>query len=106
MRSPTAVVFAHHFASIAGAGPIIGPILALAYGWGWAWLWIIIGGIFYGAVQDMTTMCVSLREGGKTIARELYDHESDPDETANVIGDDRYSEAVARLARQIRQTHP
>lgn len=64
----TPVVFAHHFASIAGAGPIVGPIIALVYGWGPAWLWIIIGGIFYGAVHDMTAMFVSLREGGKTIA--------------------------------------
>lgn len=40
VRSPTHVVFAHHFASIAGAGPIVGSIIALAYGWGPAWLWI------------------------------------------------------------------
>ena len=68
VKTPTQVVFAHHFASIAGAGPIVGPIIALAFGWGWAWLWIVIGGILYGAVHDMTAMCVSLREGGKTIA--------------------------------------
>ncbi len=68
VKSPAQVVFAHHFASIAGAGPIVGPILALIFGWMPAWLWIIIGGIFYGAVHDMTTMFVSVREGGKTIA--------------------------------------
>lgn len=68
VKSQTQVVFAHHFASIAGAGPIVGPIIALAFGWGPAWLWIILGAIFYGAVHDMTTMFVSLREGGKTIA--------------------------------------
>jgi carbon starvation protein len=68
VKSPTHVVFAHHFASIAGAGPIVGPIIALSFGWGWSWLWIILGGILYGAVHDMTSMCVSLREGGKTIA--------------------------------------
>ncbi len=68
VKTPTQVVFAHHFASIAGAGPIVGPIIALAFGWGWAWLWIVFGGILYGAVHDMTAMCVSLREGGKTIA--------------------------------------
>ncbi|MEM7228359.1 MAG: carbon starvation CstA family protein [Planctomycetota bacterium] len=68
VKSPSTVVFAHHFASIAGAGPIIGPIIALSYGWGPAWLWIVIGGIFYGAVHDMSSMFVSLREGGKTIA--------------------------------------
>ncbi|MCH8166172.1 MAG: carbon starvation protein A, partial [Planctomycetes bacterium] len=68
VKTPTQVVFAHHFASIAGAGPIVGPILALAFGWGPAWLWIILGAIFYGAVHDMTAMFVSVREGGKTIA--------------------------------------
>lgn len=68
VKSPTQVVFAHHFASIAGAGPIVGPIIALAFGWGPAWLWIVLGGIFYGAVHDMSTMCVSLREGGRSIA--------------------------------------
>jgi len=68
VKSPTHVVFAHHFASIAGAGPIVGPIIALSFGWGWSWLWIVVGGVFYGAVHDMTAMCVSLREGGKTIA--------------------------------------
>ena len=68
VKTPTQVVFAHHFASIAGAGPIVGPIIALAYGWGPAWLWIVLGGIFYGAVHDMTAMFVSVREGGKTIA--------------------------------------
>lgn len=68
VKTPTQVVFAHHFASIAGAGPIVGPIIALQFGWGWSWLWIVIGGIFYGAVHDMSAMCVSIREGGRTIA--------------------------------------
>jgi carbon starvation protein len=68
VKTPSSVVFAHHFASIAGAGPIVGPIIALAFGWTPAWIWIVVGGIFYGAVHDMTAMCVSLREGGKTIA--------------------------------------
>jgi len=68
VKTPTQVVFAHHFASIAGAGPIVGPIFALAFGWGPAWLWIILGGILLGGVHDMTSMAVSLREGGKTIA--------------------------------------
>lgn len=68
VKTPSHIVFAHHFASIAGAGPIVGPIIALAFGWGPAWLWIVIGGIFYGAVHDMTAMFVSVREGGKTIA--------------------------------------
>lgn len=64
----TPIVFAHHFASIAGAGPIIGPTIALIYGWGPAWLWVVIGGIFFGAVHDFSALFVSVREGGKSIA--------------------------------------
>ena len=64
----TPIVFAHHFAAIAGAGPIIGPVMALIYGWGPAWLWVLIGGIFFGAVHDFSALFVSVREGGKSIA--------------------------------------
>lgn len=64
----TPIVFAHHFAAIAGAGPIIGPVMALIYGWGPAWLWILIGGIFFGAVHDFSALFVSAREGGKSVA--------------------------------------
>ncbi len=64
----THVVFAHHFSVIAGAGPVVGPILALAYGWAPAWFWIVIGCILFGAVHDMTSMFVSLREDGRSIA--------------------------------------
>lgn len=64
----TPIVFAHHFAAIAGAGPIIGPVMAMIYGWGPAWLWVLIGGIFFGAVHDFSALFVSVREGGKSIA--------------------------------------
>lgn len=64
----TPVVFAHHFTSIAGAGPIIGPTIALIFGWGPAWLWVVLGGIFFGAVHDFSALFVSVREGGKSIA--------------------------------------
>ncbi|GMV20443.1 MAG: carbon starvation protein A [Vicinamibacterales bacterium] len=67
VKSRTHVVFGHHFATIAGAGPIVGPTLALAYGWQPVWLWVVIGGIFFGAMHDMTAMFVSAREGGKTV---------------------------------------
>ncbi len=63
----TAVVFAHHYASIAGAGPIIGPVLAILYGWGPALLWILVGGIFLGAVHDFVATYVTMREGGKNL---------------------------------------
>ena len=62
------VVFAHHFSSIAGAGPIIGPTMAILYGLVPAWLWIVFGGIFIGAVHDFTSLFLSMREGGKSMA--------------------------------------
>ncbi|HSW30202.1 MAG TPA: carbon starvation CstA family protein [Longimicrobiales bacterium] len=64
----TPVVFAHHFASIAGAGPIIGPVLAIYFGWGPALLWILLGGIFLGGVHDYASTHIAVREGGKSIA--------------------------------------
>lgn len=67
VESRTHVVFAHHFAAIAGAGPIVGPTLALAFGWEPVWLWIVLGGIFFGAVHDMSALFTSVREGGRTI---------------------------------------
>ncbi len=62
------IVFAHHFSAIAGAGPIIGPTMAVLYGFIPAWMWVVVGGIFLGAVHDFTTMFISLREKGKSIA--------------------------------------
>lgn len=62
------VVFAHHFSAIAGAGPILGPTMAVLYGFVPAWLWVVLGGIFIGAVHDFTTLFVSVREGGRSMA--------------------------------------
>ncbi len=63
------IVFGHHFSSIAGAGPIVGPILAATYfGWGPTWLWIILGSIFVGGVHDYGSTLMSLRFGGKTVS--------------------------------------
>ncbi|MDP2984603.1 MAG: carbon starvation CstA family protein [Candidatus Latescibacter sp.] len=62
------VVFAHHFSAIAGAGPIIGPTMAILYGFVPAWLWVVLGGIFIGAVHDFTALFISMREGGKSMA--------------------------------------
>lgn len=67
VRTRFHVAFAHHYATIAGAGPVVGPTLALAFGWQPVWLWIVIGGIFFGAVHDMATLFTSVREGGRTI---------------------------------------
>lgn len=63
----TPVVFAHHFASIAGAGPIIGPVMAMLYGWGPALLWIVLGGIFLGGAHDFVATYMTMREGGKNV---------------------------------------
>jgi len=61
------VVLGHHFASIAGAGPIVGPIIAVSFGWIPAVIWILVGGIFFGAVHDLGSMVASLRNDGKSI---------------------------------------
>jgi carbon starvation protein len=62
------ILFGHHFASIAGAAPIIGPVIACLY-WGWlpAVIWIVVGGIFIGAVHDFISLVMSLRNQGKSI---------------------------------------
>lgn len=63
----TNVVFGHQFASIAGAGPINGPIQAAIFGWVPVLLWVLVGGIFFGAVQDFASMYASVKNKGRTI---------------------------------------
>lgn len=62
------ILFGHHFASIAGAAPIIGPVIACLY-WGWlpALIWIVVGGVLFGAVHDYISLVMSLRHQGKSI---------------------------------------
>jgi carbon starvation protein len=62
------VLFGHHFASIAGGGPIIGPTVAMLFGFIPVWLWAVFGTIFIGAVHDMTTLFASIREKGKSVS--------------------------------------
>ncbi|HIE11623.1 MAG TPA: carbon starvation protein A [Kiritimatiellae bacterium] len=63
------ILFGHHFSSIAGAGPIVGPIIAgLAFGWLPALLWIIVGAIFVGGVHDFSSLVASIRHRGRSIA--------------------------------------
>ena len=64
-KSP--VLLGHHFASIAGAGPIVGPIQAAIFGWIPVTLWVIIGSIFFGGVQDFGSLFASIRHDGKSI---------------------------------------
>ena len=63
----TGVVFGHQFASIAGAGPINGPIQAAIFGWVPVLLWVLIGGVFFGAVQDFASMYASVKNKGRSI---------------------------------------
>ncbi len=62
------VLFGHHYASIAAAGPIVGPTVALAFGYVPTWSWILLGVVFIGAMHDMTALFLSVRSGGKSIA--------------------------------------
>ncbi len=62
------VLFGHHFSSIAGAGPIVGPIIAASFfGWGPTWVWILLGAIFVGGVHDFGSTVMSLRARGRSI---------------------------------------
>ncbi|PQO33980.1 carbon starvation protein A [Blastopirellula marina] len=61
------IVFGHHFTSIAGTGPIVGPAIAVFWGWLPALLWVIFGSIFVGAVHDLGSLIVSLRNRGQTV---------------------------------------
>jgi carbon starvation protein len=68
------VLFGHHFASIAGAGPIVGPVAAAYLGWGPVVLWIILGCIFIGAVHDFAALFLSIRHDGRSIGSVIEDH--------------------------------
>lgn len=67
------ILLGHHFASIAGAGPINGPIQAAIFGWVPVYLWIMIGCIFFGAPHDMGSLFVSIRNRGKSIGEVIKD---------------------------------
>ncbi len=62
-----AILFGHHFASIAGAGPIVGPVLAAQFGWAAVALWIVLGCILIGSVHDLAAMFLSIRHQGRSI---------------------------------------
>lgn len=67
-------VFAHQFSSIAGAGPVTGPVMALMFGWLPAVLWIIIGGIFFGAVHDFGALYASVKSKGQSMGKIVEDN--------------------------------
>jgi len=68
------VLFGHHFASIAGAGPIVGPVAAAYLGWGPVALWIIFGCVMIGAVHDFAALFLSARHEGRSIGSVIEDH--------------------------------
>jgi carbon starvation protein len=68
VASPKWVLFGHHFAAIAGAGPLIGPTLAAQFGFAPGFLWLLIGAVLAGCVQDFTVLVASVRHRGRSVA--------------------------------------
>ena len=68
-----AVLMGHHFSSIAGAGPINGPIQAAVFGWVPVFLWCVLGGIFFGGLHDFGSLFASIRHDGKSIGEVIRD---------------------------------
>src|SRR5437016_11807767 len=62
------VLFGHHFAAISGAGPLIGPVLAIQFGYFPGLIWLLVGVCLAGAVQDMLVLAASVRRGGRSLA--------------------------------------
>ncbi|MBQ7678985.1 MAG: carbon starvation protein A, partial [Butyrivibrio sp.] len=73
VAAPPAVLMGHHFSSIAGAGPINGPIQASLFGWLPVFLWCVIGGIFFGGLQDYGSLFASVRHDGKSVGEIIKD---------------------------------
>lgn len=73
VEAKPAVLMGHHFSSIAGAGPINGPIQAAVFGWVPVFLWCVIGGIFFGGLQDFGSLYASIRHDGKSVGEIIKD---------------------------------
>ena len=80
------IVFGHHFAAIAGPGPLIGPTLAAQFGYLPGTLWILVGAVLGGAVQDMTTLFFSTRRNGRSLGQMAFDEIGPIAGTAALIG--------------------
>jgi len=68
VASPKWVLFGHHFAAIAGAGPLVGPTLAAQFGFAPGFLWLLVGAVLAGCVQDFTVLVASIRHRGRSLA--------------------------------------
>src|ERR1700691_6762717 len=66
--SPKVVLFGHHFAAIAGAGPLVGPTLAAQFGFAPGFIWLLVGAVLAGCVQDFTVLVASVRHRGRSLA--------------------------------------
>jgi len=73
VATPKHVLFGHHYASIAGAAPIIGPAIAVVWGWLPALLWVVLGTVFMGAVHDFSILVLSVRHGGRSVGAVVAD---------------------------------
>lgn len=69
VATPRPVLFGHHYASVAGAAPIIGPAIAVVWGWVPALVWILVGSVFVGAVHDFAVLVLSMRHEGKSVGQ-------------------------------------
>jgi len=67
--TPKPVLFGHHYASIAGLAPMLGPAIAVIWGWVPAMIWVVVGTLLVGAVHDFSALCISIRAKGKSIGR-------------------------------------
>src|SRR3984893_14926679 len=77
MPTDRRVLFGHHFAAIAGAGPLVGPVLAMQMGYLPGAIWIVIGAVFAGCVQDYLVLCVSTRRRGRSLGQMARDELGD-----------------------------
>src|ERR1700693_738411 len=68
LASPKIVLFGHHFAAIAGAGPLIGPTLAAQFGFAPGFIWLLVGAVLAGCVQDFIVLVASVRHAGRSLA--------------------------------------
>ena len=66
-----AVLFGHHYASIAGLAPMLGPAIAVIWGWVPAMIWVVLGTLLVGAVHDFSALCISIRAKGRSIAEDI-----------------------------------
>ena len=79
------VLFGHHFAAIAGAGPLLGPVLAAQFGFMPGFLWLVIGAVLAGAVQDFIILVASMRRNGRSLPEIAHDELGSVTGTATAV---------------------